>query len=143
MTTREELRPLFTDITLSADDAEAIVAALRDIAETDGVHDEELALINEFVESLDLELGASEPTKLEAMTPAKLAAQVIDPTVRMVALQTGILLAMADGDISDKERAKVKAYGAALGIEEATYDKMEAAIVDWVKSGDLESVIDA
>ncbi len=143
MTTREELRPLFTDITLSADDAEAIVAALRDIAETDGVHDEELALINEFVESLDLELGESEPTKLEAMTPAKLAAQVIDPTVRMVALQTGILLAMADGDISDKERAKVKAYGAALGIEEATYDKMEAAIVDWVKSGDLESVIDA
>ncbi len=143
MTTREELRPLFTDITLSADDAEAIVAALRDIAETDGVHDEELALINEFVEALDVEMGEAEPTKLEAMTPAKLAATVIDPTVRMVALQTAILLAMADGNISDKERAKVKAYGAALGVEDATYDKMEAAIVDWVKSGDLESVMDA
>ena len=141
MPMQEVLSPLFSDIALSADDAEAIVAALRDVAETDGVHDEELAMIAEFVEGLDKELGEPEPTQLEKMTPEKLALQIRDETVRLIAVQTCILLAMADGSISDKERAKVQAYATALGIDEDLYQKLEAAIVEWVKGGDLETIM--
>ena len=134
-----DLAPLFTDLAISADDAEAIVAALRDIAETDGVHDEELALISEFVAALDADLGEETATHLEPMTPSKLAATITDPTLRSVAVMSCVLLAMADGNISDKERAKVVAYADALGVE--GYDKIEADIVGWVKSGDLESIM--
>src|SRR6185503_11570386 len=84
---RETLAPLFTDVPMTADDAGAIVAALRDIAETDGVHEEENALIENLIEALDVDLGATEPTKLGAMTPALLATQLVDPTLRTVAMQ--------------------------------------------------------
>jgi len=138
MPSQHDLGPLFTDITLSADDAEAIAAALRDIAETDGVHDEELALINELVAGLDEELGEDKPTELETMTPAKLATMIVDPDVRMVAIHSAVLLAMADGAISDKERERCTEYATALGMDADTYQAIEKHIVDWVKSGDLE-----
>src|SRR5687768_8262597 len=106
MVNRNELSPLFDgDVKMSADEASAIVAALRDIAQTDGVHDEELAMIQGFVEQLDVDLGApnvTEPTKLGPMTPAKLASQLRDPALRTIAVQCAVLLAMADGSISQK-----------------------------------------
>ncbi|MBW2455352.1 MAG: hypothetical protein JRI68_12610 [Deltaproteobacteria bacterium] len=142
MPSQHDLGPLFTDITLSADDAEAIAAALRDIAETDGVHDEELALINELVAGLDDELGEDKPTELEKMTPDKLATMIVDPDVRMVAIHSAVLLAMADGAISDKERERCTEYATALGMDAATYQEIESHIVEWVKSGDLEPIID-
>lgn len=142
MPSQHDLGPLFTDITLSADDAEAIAAALRDIAETDGVHDEELALINELVAGLDEELGEDKPTELEKMTPDKLATMIVDPDVRMVAIHSAVLLAMADGAISDKERERCTEYATALGMDAAAYQEIESHIVEWVKSGDLEPLAD-
>lgn len=137
---REQLSPLFTEVPMTADDAGAIVAALRDIAETDGVHAEENALIESFVEALDVDLGATEPTKLGAMTPALLATRLLDPTVRTVAVQCAVLLAMADGAISEKERARVLEYADALEVTRADYEKIERVIGDWVRSGDIASI---
>ena len=133
---------MFTDIPMSADDAEAIAAALRDIAETDGVHDEELALINEFVAVLDADMGEAKPTELPKMTPALLAATLTDPTLRLVAVQSAVLIAMADGNISDKERAKCKEYADALGVTGSAFEQIETAVVEWVKSGDLATIMD-
>jgi tellurite resistance protein len=141
MTTPDELRPLFTEVTMSRDEANAIVAALRDVAETDGVHDEELAMIQGFVQTLDADLGETEATKLEQMTPEKLALKLIDPTLRTVAVQCAVLLALADGAISDKERQRVTAYAAALGMGDAEYQKLESVLSEWVKSGDLEPLM--
>jgi tellurite resistance protein len=137
---REELSPLFTDVSMSVDDANAIVAALRDIAETDGVHEQELGMIAGFVEALDADLGAAVPTLLEPMTPAKLASQLIDPTLRTVAVQCAVLLALADGAISDKERARVTAYASALGVTGESYTKIERVMTKWVKSGDIATI---
>ncbi len=142
MSSPHDLGPLFSDITLSADDAEAIAAALRDIAETDGVHDEELALINELVAGLDEELGEDKPTELEKMTPEKLAKAIVDPDVRMVAVHSAVLLAMADGAISDKERERCTEYAVALGVDVEAYQEIERHIVDWVKSGDMEAIVE-
>src|SRR5262245_23284200 len=137
MPNRDELSPLFTEVPISSDDANAIVAALRDIAESDGVHDEELKMIEGFVEMLDADLGATEPTKLEKMTPQKLATKLVDPTMRTIAVQCGVLLAMADGKITPKERARVQEYAAALGVSGKDYDKIESTITGWVKSGNM------
>jgi tellurite resistance protein len=141
MASREQLSPLFTEVPMSADDAGAIVAALRDIAETDGVHEEELRMIESFVELLDADLGEAEPTQLEKMTPSKLAATLVDPTLRTVAIQCAVLLAMADGAISDKERERVVEYARALEVPMDRYQVIERTIVDWVQSGDMASIL--
>jgi tellurite resistance protein len=140
MANQEELSPLFTDVPMSSDDANAIVAALRDIAESDGVHEEELKMIEGFVEALDADLGATEPTKLEKMTPQKLALRLVDPTLRTVAVQCAVLLAMADGKITPKERERVTEYATALGVTGKDYEKIERVITGWVKSGNLGAI---
>jgi tellurite resistance protein len=137
---REALSPLFTDVPMTSDDARAIVAALRDIAETDGVHEEEKALIESFMAALDLDLGAIEPTQLEKMTPAQLAAQIFDPALRTITVQCAVLVAMADGSISEKERARVMEYATALGMSREGYENIESVIADWVRSGDIASI---
>jgi tellurite resistance protein len=137
MPTRSELAPLFTDIKLSADDANAIVAALRDVAASDGEHAEELTMIQGFVELLDADLGESKPTTLPAMSPEKLALALTDPNARQVAVQCALLLAWADGAFSEGERARIVAYASALGFSQSAYDDMERVITSWVKSGDI------
>ena len=138
MPTLEDLAPLFSpDLVISVDDADAIVAALRDVARSDGEHEEELHMIAGFVELLDADLGEDKPTELESMTPAKLAHRVLDPTLRTVAVQACILLAWADGAFSDKERECIRGYADALGVEPERYDKLEKTITDWVQSGDF------
>jgi len=58
MITRADLHPLFDpSVSLSADQARAIVGALQDIAESDGLHAEEQALIAELVADYNLDLG--------------------------------------------------------------------------------------
>jgi tellurite resistance protein len=138
MTTRGELAPLFTDLALSADDANAIVAALHDVAESDGKHAEEIEMIQGFVQMLDADLGADKPTNLPAMTPQKLAQALTDDTVKKVAVQCAVLLAWADGALSEKERAKIVDYATALGFSKQAYEEIEKSITGWVKSGDLE-----
>lgn len=136
MTTNDELSPLFTDVPMSTDDATAIVAALKDIAEADGMHDDELEMIQGFVEMLNADFDVH--AELAPMTPAALAVQLTDPTLRTVALQCAVLLAWADGAISDKERERIVAYADALGVGGAGYEKIESAITRWVKGGDFE-----
>jgi tellurite resistance protein len=138
MPTRSELAPLFTDLKLSADDANAIVAALHDVAHSDGQHAEEIAMIEGFVQMLDADLGENKPTKLPLMNPEKLAIAITDPDTRKVAIQCALLLAWADGSLSDKERARVVEYATALGFSRAAYDGMEKVITSWVKSGDMK-----
>ena len=138
MSNRLDLAPLFTDIQLSADDANAIVAALEDVAETDGQHAEEMAMIQAFVEMLDADLGEKKPTKLAKMSPEKLALAIPDESTRKVAIQSAILLAWADGTFTDKERARVVEYATALGFSRAAYDGLEKVITGWVKSGDMK-----
>jgi tellurite resistance protein len=136
MTTREGLAPLFSDLTLSADDANAIAAALHDVAAADGRHEEEMEMIQGFVEMLDVDLGATSPTHLPEMTPEKLAVAITDGAARKVAIQCSVLLAWADGAFSDKERSRIVEYATALGFSRGEYDGIEQAITGWVMSGD-------
>jgi tellurite resistance protein len=137
MTEPVDLYPLFDrDFVLSADEARAIVGALQDISETDGVHEAEQALIEELVADFNLELG--DEAGVQKITPEELAVRLRDPAVRKLAVQTGVLLAMADGAISDKERARVLEYARPLGFDDAAYAAVERQIVAWVRSGNAE-----
>jgi tellurite resistance protein len=137
MSTGSGLAPLFTNVKLSADDANAIAAALRDVAQVDGEHPDEVALIQSFVAEVDADLGESKPTTLAEMTPAKLATLITDTETRTVAIQVAVLLGWADGVLSEPERARIVEYATALGFSRASYDSIERAITGWVKSGEL------
>ncbi|HOU94089.1 MAG TPA: hypothetical protein PLU22_23725 [Polyangiaceae bacterium] len=135
MITRADLHPLFDpSVSLSADQARAIVGALQDIAESDGLHAEEQALIAELVADYNLDLG--DQATVAKVSPAELARALVDPTLRKLAVQTGVMVAMADGAISDVERARVIDYAGALGFDDAAYATIEAVIVAWMRSGD-------
>jgi tellurite resistance protein len=135
MTTNDELSPLFTDVAMSTDDATAIVAALKDIAESDGMHDDELRMIEGFVLMLNADFDVEET--LAPMTPELLASKLTDPTLRTVALQCAVLLAWADGKFSDKERERITDYANALDVPGPEYEKIERVITAWVKAGDF------
>jgi tellurite resistance protein len=137
MSTGSGLAPLFTNVELSADDANAIAAALRDIAQVDGEHPDELAMIQSFVAEVDLDLGEGKPTTLSAMSPEKLANLITDASIRQVAIQVAVLLGWADGALSEPERARILEYATALGFSRSSYDGIERAITGWVKSGEL------
>lgn len=139
MTTPAELAPLFTDVALSSVEVDAIAAALRDIAESDGTHEAELAMIDELIAGMNAELGDEKPGTLEEMTPQKRAVRLgEDPTLKTLAMQCGILLAVADGKTSSEERQRLDAYAEALGISGDDYKRLEDTIVGWVQSGDSE-----
>jgi tellurite resistance protein len=131
---RSELFPLFTDLHMSADEATAIAAALRDIAEVDGTHPEEQEMIDSLVHEIGVELG--DAPKLPRITPKELATKLVTPELRTAALQAAVLLAMADGTISEPERRRILEYATALGVNTADYARLEATIAGWVRSGD-------
>ncbi|MEZ4372220.1 MAG: hypothetical protein R3B07_15420 [Polyangiaceae bacterium] len=133
-----DLNPLFSEIPISSHEALAIAGALRDIAESDGMHEEELAMITELVQGLDEDLGLEEPSKVPAITPAELAVALgEDPALKTLAMQCAVMLAMADGKISKEEAERLEAYRAALGFSVEQYSVLEKGIVGWIKAGDL------
>lgn len=136
-----DLGPMFTDITISADEARAIVAALRDVAQVDGTHADEVALIEAFSAELHEELGEAPVNDLEQMNPKLLRERLVSQDLRMVAIQAAVMLAMADGAISEAERERVQAYARALGMSDEAYGELEQNLVGWVKSGDMEPVL--
>jgi tellurite resistance protein len=136
MTNKQDLYPLFKpNLTLSADEGRAIAGALQDIAESDGLREEEMALIATLIDDLTVELGdeGGPPAKV---APKDLARTVVDPEIRTLALQAAVMLMMADGKVTQKERARVLEYAEALGYDQSSFAKLEETVVSWVKSGD-------
>jgi tellurite resistance protein len=56
-------------------------------------------------------------------------------------VQCAVLLGMADGKLSEKERARIVEYASALGVTGKAYEKVENTIVGWVKSGDAAPML--
>jgi tellurite resistance protein len=138
MVDRGALSPLFTDVRISADEATTIAAALRDIADVDGTHPEELELIDSLLADIGADLG--EAPELPRITPREIASRLVDPTLRTVMLQCALLLAMADGVISPAERKRIVEYATALGVTGPAYAELERVIESWVRSGDVASL---
>lgn len=139
MSDTAQLAPLFSDLTISADDATAIARALYDIAQSDGSHAEEISMIEELVAGLGSDLGETDVASLQPITPAALAQQIVDPDLRKVAVQCTVLLSLSDGAISEVERARSREYAVALGLG-AEYPQIEATIQGWVESSDLNAL---
>jgi tellurite resistance protein len=99
----------FPQVDLSAGQAEAMVRALYLLSAVDGVAPEELRLLQAFH---DVE-GTPAPISADELADALPAGPL-----RTIFLQTALLVAHADGSVSDAERGLLRSFAAALGVAE-------------------------
>lgn len=92
-------------VELDAAAAHAIAAAMRELAHADGSHPDEEALINAFEAELPPVQSAS-------------LADVNTPEAREALLKSLVLVAFADGRMSDLERARIVRFAAEVGQTE-------------------------
>jgi len=105
---------LFTDVDVTAGQAEAMGRAMLAVARADGAADpREVALIEELA---PVDATASDPT------PGEVAAAFPDAAGRDLVLKSALLVALVDGDYSDAEKSVVASYAEAFGV---TPDRLE------------------
>ncbi len=104
------MKDLFQPVELDLETTSFIAAGLRDLAEVDGVHAAEIAMIEAFeqdcgVQSVKFDLRGDHPLRTEAL--------------RELFMRSAILLAMADNEISELEGVRLGQYAHLLGIDVA------------------------
>ena len=119
----------FPEIDLNEQQAEAIARGLYTVAAVDGAHERELGLISEFYG------GARSTAELEragAVEPKALASELGERAHRELFLKTALLLAYADGHVSDAERTAVDGFAKAFGFDQAAMKGLEAEVKDYL-----------
>lgn len=111
---------LFTDVDVTAEQAQAMGRAMLAVARADGAADpRELNLIEELS---PVDTTASDPS------PAELAAAFTEAAGRDLVLKSTLLVALVDGDYSDAERAVVASYAEAFGLPPAHLDELASSV---------------
>jgi len=90
------------NVEVDAPAARAIALAMREVARADGEHPREEELIDSFEEGLE---GDAAPLS-----------DIVDPGVREVFLKSLIIVAVADGTVSDEESAVIRKYADHFGL---------------------------
>lgn len=95
---------------------DAGLRALKTMAMADGRFDEhERGVLLAAADALGADI---DPDAVGTIEPAELATVVRDPTLRLRAVQTLIVMALADGDATKDEAALLRRFAAALEVEE-------------------------
>jgi tellurite resistance protein len=122
----------FAEVSLSREAAEAIARGLYAIARCDGMHDREAGLIASFW----IDAGGGGPLsdleRAEAIKPADLALALHSDAERQLFVKTALLLTWADGKVSPQEKQAVQEFARALGVDDATLDKLDAGVKDFL-----------
>ncbi len=101
------MKPFFHEIPLDRETASFIAAGLRELAEVDGFHDHELALLDAFADGLDVRPSAFDLSGEHPLDSAE---------KKELFMRTAILLALADGDIGEREGDLIGRWANTLGI---------------------------
>ena len=130
----------FPDIEIDAQQAEAIARGLYAVAEVDGVHERELALISEFYRTTTDEQGAgpgmsasgSSLTRISALGPQALAPLLSDGPMCELFIKASYLLAWSDGQVSEAERAQIDQFAVALAVSPDKQRVLESEVKDFL-----------
>ena len=127
------MNDFFPEVALSQPAAEAIARGLYAVAKVDGLHDREEALVASFWS--DVGGGASALAALQrgaAITGAELGAALPEKEQRQLFVKTTLLLAWADGKITDEEKKVIGDFASALGIDKIALGKLEASVKEYL-----------
>ena len=122
----------FPEVNLSHDAAETIARGLYAIARVDGVHEREAGLIASFWIDAGGGGSLSDLERAESIKPADVAAALHSDAERQLFVKTAILLTWADGEVSAAEKKAVGEFARALGIDDATLEKLDAGVKDFL-----------
>jgi len=125
----------FPEIAITEGEAELIAHGLLAVARADGeLHDRELALVASFYGEV---VGGS-GSNLAALAnesdiePDVLAAGLRREQVAMLFVKTSILLAYADGQYGEREKAKITGFARALEIGDAALTELEQSVKEYL-----------
>jgi tellurite resistance protein len=115
-----------SEIPIDALQAEAIARGLFAVARADGVHEREAALVASFwADTGGSAKALSELERREPISGEELAAALPAEPQRRLFLRSALLLALADGKVSEGERNLVHRYASVLGLEQALPDMVD------------------
>jgi tellurite resistance protein len=115
--------------------ANGIARGLLAVARADGIHEREAELIQSFwIDAGGTEQGLIDLERAPAVSPAWLAAELHSDAERRVFMKTAVLLAWADGRVTDPERAALTGFGDALGFDAAKLAALEASVKEFLLS---------
>src|SRR6185503_2197520 len=131
------------EIDVSATEAEAIARGLYAVALVDGLHERELALLADFYGGTiedDAEGGSvavmraaqASLARLGPLDPAAVAAALPATAHRELFLKTALLMAWADGKVSDGERAVIDGFAQGLALDPDVRARLEAEVKDYL-----------
>ncbi|HMU37745.1 MAG TPA: hypothetical protein PKE31_01905 [Pseudomonadota bacterium] len=110
----------FPEIPLTNDQAEAMARGLFHIAQSDGLHEREAALVASFWAEAGGSMNAlSELSRRGPLSTEELQATLDTPDLRKLFVKSALLLAFADGQVTGKESELVRKYAADLGLSDA------------------------
>ena len=130
----------FPDIEIDAQQAEAIARGLFAVAEVDGVHERELALISEFYRTTaddqaagsGMSASGSPLTRISALGPQDLAPLLPNGPLRELFIKASYLLAWSDGQVSEAERAQIGQFAVALAVSPDKQRILESEVKDFL-----------
>jgi hypothetical protein len=124
----------FPELDVNALQAEAIARGLYGVAQVDGVHERELALISDFYSWAAAENAHSISLiqRVGALAPTDVAGMLQGAQHRELFVKTAFLLAWADGKASPGERAKIAEYAQALDVGAEAQARLEAQVKDFL-----------
>lgn len=113
------MRVLDSEIELSLDQATVIARAMLDVAASDGVHERERALIDDFYAGCAADAGAKGADLAEGSFDLDDARGLLSSDgSRLALVQSCYMLALADGAISGQEEARIAEISDALGVSQ-------------------------
>lgn len=127
------MNDFFPEVALPQSAAEAIARGLYAVAKVDGLHEREEALVASFWS--DVGGGASALASLQrgaAITAAELGAALPEHEQRQLFVKTALLLAWADGKITDDEKKIIADFATSFGIDKMALGKLEASVKEYL-----------
>jgi tellurite resistance protein len=125
----------YPEIEVTQSAAEAIARGLYAVAKVDGLHEREEALVASFWAEVGGGAGAlAELQRGSDITSAELGAALSSPPLRNLFVKTSILMAWADGKVTDAERKIISDFASGLGVGTAELGRLEAAVKEYLLS---------
>lgn len=126
------MRGFFPPISIDSAQARAIVRGLHTIAGSDGLHPQELVLLQDLADELGE--GNAEP-----ITPEELVAALPLADHRLMFMRFALLIAHMDGRMSDPERELIARYSIALDLTDADLLALDFGLIEQMAEALIET----
>lgn len=123
----------FPQIEVTQPAAEAIARGLYAVAKVDGLHEREEALVASFWSEVGGGVSAlADLKRANTITTAELSATLPGKELRHLFVKTAMLMAWADGKVTDAERKIISEFALGLQLSNDEVKHLEASVKEYL-----------